>query len=97
MLIDLGETSSIFRISSQHARTFPLCLTVTLQAEETRKKILAQAASEKLLVAGMHLDRSGFANVLKAGQGYRIAYRENGRECRCASRTGRQAKNAGHL
>jgi hypothetical protein len=47
-------------------------------------KILAQAASEKLLVAGMHLDRSGFANVLKAGQGYRIAYRENGRECRCA-------------
>lgn len=48
-----------------------------LQAEETRKKILAQAASEKLLVAGMHLDRSGFANVLKAGQGYRIAYREN--------------------
>jgi hypothetical protein len=60
-------------------------------------KILAQAASEKLLVAGMHLDRSGFANVLKAGQGYRIAYRENGRECRCASRTGRQAKNAGHL
>ncbi|EPG8608069.1 TPA: MBL fold metallo-hydrolase [Raoultella ornithinolytica] len=68
-----------------------------LQAEETRKKILAQAASEKLLVAGMHLDRSGFANVLKAGQGYRIAYRENGRECRCASRTGRQAKNAGHL
>ncbi|EMY3086616.1 MBL fold metallo-hydrolase [Raoultella ornithinolytica] len=48
-----------------------------LQAEETRKKILAQAASEKLLVAGMHLDRSGFANVLKVGQGYRIAYREN--------------------
>ncbi|HAT1619995.1 TPA: MBL fold metallo-hydrolase [Raoultella planticola] len=48
-----------------------------LQAEETRKKILAQAASEKLLIAGMHLDRSGFANVIKAGQGYRIAYRGN--------------------
>ncbi|HED2545380.1 MBL fold metallo-hydrolase [Raoultella planticola] len=48
-----------------------------LQAEETRKKILAQAASEKLLVAGMHLDSLGFANVLRADQGYRIAWREN--------------------
>lgn len=46
------------------------------QAEETRKKILAQVAKEKLLIAGMHLDRSGFAHVLNAGQGYCIVYRE---------------------
>ena len=45
-----------------------------LQAEETRKKILAQAAKEKLLIAGMHLGREGFANVLKAGHGYCIVY-----------------------
>ncbi len=50
-----------------------------LQAEETRKKILAQAANEKLLVAGMHLDGLGFANVIRAGTGYRIVYRENDR------------------
>ena len=47
------------------------------QAEETRKKILAQVAKEKLLIAGMHLDRSGFAHVLNAGQGYCIVYREH--------------------
>lgn len=46
------------------------------QAEETRKKILAQVAKEKLLIAGMHLDRAGFAHVLNAGQGYCIVYRE---------------------
>ena len=43
------------------------------QAEKTRKKILATAAKEKLLIAGMHLDRTGFATVLVAGNGYRIS------------------------
>ncbi|MET3817106.1 MBL fold metallo-hydrolase [Pantoea sp. UYEF8] len=47
------------------------------QAEETRKKILSQAAREKLLIAGMHLDRQGFARVSEAGQGYRIVYQQN--------------------
>jgi glyoxylase-like metal-dependent hydrolase (beta-lactamase superfamily II) len=42
------------------------------QAENTRKKLLEQAARDKLLIAGMHLDRSGFANVLMADGGYRF-------------------------
>lgn len=46
------------------------------QAEDTRKKILEQAFREKLLIAGMHLDRSGFANVLMAEGGYRISWSE---------------------
>ncbi|WP_085117507.1 MBL fold metallo-hydrolase [Serratia proteamaculans] len=43
-----------------------------LQAKETRKKILEHAVRGKLLIAGMHLDRAGFANVLKVGNGYLI-------------------------
>lgn len=46
------------------------------QARETRENIMAQAVREKLLIAGMHLDSNGFANVLQAGQGYRIALSE---------------------
>ncbi|WP_456309623.1 MBL fold metallo-hydrolase [Serratia proteamaculans] len=44
-----------------------------LQARETRKKVMAQAVRENLLIAGMHLDSTGFARVFKAGEGYRIA------------------------
>lgn len=44
------------------------------QAEATRKKILAQAASEKLLVAGMHFATPGFAHVIAVGDGYQIVY-----------------------
>lgn len=44
------------------------------QAEETRKKIMKKAASEKLLIAGMHLGQEGFASVLREGSGYRISY-----------------------
>ncbi len=44
-----------------------------LQARETREKIMAQAVRENLLIAGMHLDSTGFARVFKAGEGYRIA------------------------
>ena len=44
------------------------------QAEETRKKILAQAASENLLIAGMHFGKPGFAHILTDSQGYRIEY-----------------------
>lgn len=48
-----------------------------LQAEETREKVLEQAAREKLLIAGMHLDQTGFANILMADGGYRISYPKN--------------------
>lgn len=45
-------------------------------AEETRKKILEQAVREKTIVAGMHLDMAGFADILMADGGYRIIYSE---------------------
>lgn len=44
------------------------------QAKASRKRILAQAAQEKLLVAGMHFGGSGFAQVIPEGPGYRIVY-----------------------
>ncbi|WP_347291746.1 MBL fold metallo-hydrolase [Kluyvera georgiana] len=46
------------------------------QAKASRKRILAQAAQEKLLVAGMHFGGSGFAQVIPEGPGYRIVYIE---------------------
>lgn len=42
-------------------------------AKETRKKILAQAVREKLLIAGMHLGQAGFATVSRADTGYRLS------------------------
>ncbi len=44
------------------------------QAEATREKILAQVVEEKLLVAGMHFGREGFASILPAADGYRVVY-----------------------
>lgn len=41
-------------------------------AGEKRKNVLEQAVREKLLVAGMHLGPAGFAQVFRAGDGYRI-------------------------
>lgn len=46
------------------------------QAEASRKRILAQAAAEQWLVAGMHFGGSGFARVIPEAKGYRIAYAE---------------------
>lgn len=44
------------------------------QAQETRKKCLEQAVRENLLIAGMHLGKAGFANILMSNGGYRISY-----------------------
>ncbi|HBM2889298.1 hydrolase [Klebsiella oxytoca] len=44
------------------------------QARATRESLLARAASENLLVAGMHLGGSGFAHVLPTFSGYRLDY-----------------------
>lgn len=44
------------------------------QARATREALLAQAASENLLVAGMHLGGSGFAHVLPTSGSYRLDY-----------------------
>jgi glyoxylase-like metal-dependent hydrolase (beta-lactamase superfamily II) len=43
-----------------------------VQARATREAILAQAASENLLIAGMHLGGSGFAHIVPTSHGYRI-------------------------
>jgi len=44
------------------------------QAKETRKSVLAQAAKEKLLIAGMHLNPPGFARVMTVEGEYRLCY-----------------------
>ncbi|MEN0615087.1 MBL fold metallo-hydrolase [Klebsiella indica] len=44
------------------------------QARITRETLLAQVASENLLVAGMHLGGSGFAHIVATSRGYRINY-----------------------
>lgn len=46
------------------------------KAEETRKYIMEKAASEMLLIAGMHFSQAGFARIVKEGSGYRISYAE---------------------
>ncbi|WP_410216182.1 MBL fold metallo-hydrolase [Klebsiella quasipneumoniae] len=45
-------------------------------AEETRKIMMEKAVSEKLNVAGMHLDQAGFTSVISIGSGYCISYSE---------------------
>ncbi|MFK8830685.1 MBL fold metallo-hydrolase [Klebsiella michiganensis] len=45
-----------------------------VQARATREAILALAASENLLIAGMHLGGSGFAHIVPTSHGYRIQY-----------------------
>lgn len=47
-----------------------------VQAETSRKQILAQSAEEGVLVAGMHFAGTGFAQVISANSGYRIVYSE---------------------
>ncbi|NIE71692.1 MBL fold metallo-hydrolase [Pantoea sp. Acro-807] len=41
-----------------------------VQAEETRKKVLQQAVDEKLVIAGMHLDQTGFCCFQWSGDAY---------------------------
>lgn len=50
-----------------------------VQAENTRKTIMAQVAREKLLVAGMHFGEPGFAHIVPVTppdntDGYHVAY-----------------------
>ena len=71
-----GDIVHFPSIQSAHPAVSILFDVDPLQAEETRKKRLEQAVREKLLIAGMHLERTGFANVLMADGGYRISYPE---------------------
>lgn len=45
-----------------------------VQAEATRRAILARVAGEKITVAGMHFASAGFARIAEDGDGYRIDY-----------------------
>ena len=42
------------------------------QAVETRQAILARAAGERLLIAGMHMHFPGFCHISKDGDGYAV-------------------------
>ncbi|MGR3496082.1 hypothetical protein [Citreimonas sp.] len=39
-------------------------------AAETRRRMLDRAASDRLLIAGMHLHFPGFINVVRRGEGF---------------------------
>ena len=47
-------------------------------AARTRADLLDCISADRLLIAGMHLDKAGFARVERAGASYRIAYEETG-------------------
>lgn len=47
------------------------------QAEETRKKIMAQASQQKWRIAGMHLGKPGFAHLTALAEGYQLVYVED--------------------
>lgn len=47
------------------------------EAADTRRRILAQAAGEQWLIAGMHLASAGFARLEAVDDGYRIAYQQD--------------------
>jgi glyoxylase-like metal-dependent hydrolase (beta-lactamase superfamily II) len=42
------------------------------EARKSRKRVLDQVASDRLLVAGMHLHFPGFYHVARQGDGYRL-------------------------
>lgn len=47
-----------------------------VQAEKTRRAIMAQASQQQWLVAGMHFAGSGFARLRPNGTGYQLMYIE---------------------
>lgn len=47
------------------------------EAADTRRRILAQAAGEQWLIAGMHLASAGFARLEAVDDGYRIVYQQD--------------------
>lgn len=75
-LLIWGDIVHYPHIQSAHPDVSILFDTDPTQAEETRKKVMQKAVSEKLIIAGMHLSQAGFALVLREGNGYRISYSE---------------------
>lgn len=75
-LLIWGDIVHFPHIQSAHPSVSIMFDVDPAQAEKTRKKILEQAVREKTIVAGMHLGIAGFADILMADGGYRIAYAE---------------------
>ncbi|NMP27576.1 MBL fold metallo-hydrolase [Rahnella sp. SAP-1] len=71
-----GDIMHFPHIQSAHPSVSIVFDNDPVQAKDTRERLLEQVVREKLLIAGMHLDKTGFARVLMAGAGYRIFYPE---------------------
>lgn len=76
-LLIWGDIVHYPQIQSAHPNVSILFDTDPAQAEETRKKIMEEAVSKKMLIAGMHLGEAGFGSILRVGSGYRISFSEN--------------------
>lgn len=76
-LLIWGDIVHYPHIQSAHPEVSILFDADPAQAEETRKNIMGKAASKKMLIAGMHLGQSGFARILRAGNGYRMVWSEH--------------------
>ena len=73
----LGDKTRMANLSvndKAYIRPSPTSGTLGGVARATREAILAQAVSENLLIAGMHLGGSGFAHIVPTSHGYRIQY-----------------------
>lgn len=73
-LLIWGDIVHYPHIQSAHPNVSILFDTDPAQAEETRKKIMEKAVSQKMFIAGMHLGQAGFASILRAGNGYRMSW-----------------------
>lgn len=71
-LLIWGDIVHFPHIQSAHPAASVMFDVHPAQAEETRKKALQQAVDEKLIIAGMHLDQTGFARIQLADGKYRL-------------------------
>jgi len=69
-LLIWGDIVHFPHIQSAHPTVSIMFDVDPVQAEETRKKALQQAVDEKLIIAGMHLDQSGFSCFKLFGDAY---------------------------
>ncbi|MEQ4532620.1 MAG: MBL fold metallo-hydrolase [Mixta sp.] len=72
-LLIWGDIVHFPHIQSAHPAVSIMFDVNPVQAEETRRKALLQAVDEKLIIAGMHLDQTGFACIQLSDGEYRLA------------------------
>lgn len=73
-LLIWGDIVHFPYIQSMHPDVFVAFDVDHIQAEQTRAQIFSQAATQQLLVAGMHFAHAGFAHIHPSENGYRIEY-----------------------